>query len=50
MKHVCNIVNIQPSAQQTIGYILKDPTLTISSLAFTNDLGVCGPFTYVLSN
>ena len=31
-------------------YVLRDPAQVMTSLSFTDDIGLCGSFTYSLSN
>ena len=33
-----------------MSYPIKNPSLVVTSLTYTDNLGVCGPFTYNLSN
>ena len=50
MKHLCTTVIITPSYAQSISYREKDPVVNISGLDYSANLGICGNFTYTLTN
>jgi hypothetical protein len=50
VRHICETVVITKPADLLLKYIVKDPTLVITSLSFNSNFAICGFFTYTIKN
>ena len=50
LRHFCETTNISPAPSQSLEYRIKTPAITITSLTFTDSIGICGSMTYSLKN
>ena len=48
--HLCSTVVITRATDKNVAYAINTSALVISSLTYTENLGVCGIFTYSLIN
>ena len=46
VRHICTTVILSKSADQSVTYREKDPALLINGFSFTENIGLCGAFTY----